>query len=351
MTIFLNDLDGTDGFSLSTQEPGDRSGFDVSSAGDINGDGLADFLVGAFAAKANFASNPGNGRQVGAAYVVYGRAQNDRSEVDLKSLDGTDGFKIDSGLDQDSLGLSVSGAGDFKGDGLDDIVIRSFGPRANVVFGGANESAASFSTSALNGANGFNYDLETVGRDILHKARSAGDINNDGFDDIVVNTGLGGKDFGAAVLFGSDQPFSQFEDLGGRDASEGFLLKGAQSYDQLGASIDSGDINGDGFDDIIVSANNASPAGDYDTSFHAGSTFIIFGQATPFTQTVELADSDGSDGFRIDGSGKREYSGSHALVMGDINGDGLDEIVFISGSDNGQIAIILFGKAGVSNQH
>ena len=88
-----------------------------------------------------------------------------------------------------------------------------------------------------------------------------------------------------------------------------------------------------------------------DTSFHAGSTFIIFGQATPFTQTVELADSDGSDGFRIDGSGKREYSGSHALVMGDINGDGLDEIVFISGSDNGQIAIILFGKAGVSNQH
>ena len=140
MTIFLNDLDGTDGFSLSTQEPGDRSGFDVSSAGDINGDGLADFLVGAFAAKANFASNPGNGRQVGAAYVVYGRAQNDRSEVDLKSLDGTDGFKIDSGLDQDSLGLSVSGAGDFKGDGLDDIVIRSFGPRANVVFGGANEA-------------------------------------------------------------------------------------------------------------------------------------------------------------------------------------------------------------------
>ena len=111
------------------------------------------------------------------------------------------------------------------------------GSRAYVVFGGANEGAASFSTSALNGANGFNYDLETAGNEILHKARSAGDINNDGFDDIVVNTGLGGTDFGAAVLFGSDQPFSQFEGLGGRDASEGFLLKGAQSDDQLGASI------------------------------------------------------------------------------------------------------------------
>jgi Ca2+-binding RTX toxin-like protein len=190
MTIFLNDLDGTDGFSLTTQELGDRSGFDVSSAGDVNGDGLADFLVGAFAAKADFASNPSGGRQLGAAYVVYGRAQNDRSEVDLQSLDGSDGCKIDSGLDQDSLGLSVSGAGDFNGDGLDDIVIRSLGSRAYVVFGGANEGAASFSTSALNGANGFNYDLETAGNEILHKARSAGDINNDGFDD-VFSTGAG----------------------------------------------------------------------------------------------------------------------------------------------------------------
>ena len=105
-TYSLADLDGTDGFVLEGIDAYDYAGFSVNTAGDVNGDGYADILVGA------------NG--AGETYVVFGKSESFGASVDLGSLDGNDGFVLE-GIDAgDSSGISVSTAGDVNGDGYAD---------------------------------------------------------------------------------------------------------------------------------------------------------------------------------------------------------------------------------------
>ena len=93
----------------------DRSGISVSTAGDVNGDGYADILIGARLAA------PGGDSSAGETYVVFGKSESFGSSVDLGTLDGSDGFVLE-GIDEDDYsGISVSEAGDVNGDGLRDI--------------------------------------------------------------------------------------------------------------------------------------------------------------------------------------------------------------------------------------
>jgi len=94
---------GDRGFRIDGIDPNDNSGRSVSGAGDVNGDGLADSIVGAFRADRNDDGNAGE------SYVVFGKAGN--APVDLASL-GADGFRIDGIDEEDRSGISVSGAGD-----------------------------------------------------------------------------------------------------------------------------------------------------------------------------------------------------------------------------------------------
>jgi hypothetical protein len=93
----------------------DRSGFAVSGAGDVNGDGLDDILIGAPSA------NP-NGSDSGQSYVVYGGTAVPAT-VELSALDGSSGFRVNGISTYDYSGFAVSGAGDVNGDGLGDILI------------------------------------------------------------------------------------------------------------------------------------------------------------------------------------------------------------------------------------
>ena len=139
--LALSALDGTNGFTLTGIDPDDESGRSVSSAGDVNGDGYDDLIIGA-----RFADPNGKARS-GETYVVYGgaRAPGTDGVLALSALDGANGFIL-TGVDAgDRSGVSVSSAGDVNGDGYDDLIIGAPGADPNgrssgethVVYGGA----------------------------------------------------------------------------------------------------------------------------------------------------------------------------------------------------------------------
>ncbi len=123
----LADLDGTNGFVLNGIDEEDRSswsdesGVSVSSAGDVNGDGFDDIIIGAWYADPNGRENAGE------SYVVFGNPGGFAASFDLADLDGSNGFVLNGIWQWDRSGLSVSSAGDVNGDGFDDLIIGAFG--------------------------------------------------------------------------------------------------------------------------------------------------------------------------------------------------------------------------------
>jgi hypothetical protein len=108
------------------------------------------------------------------------------SHLNVSDLDGTNGFRIDGVSSGDSSGFSVSFLGDVNGDRIDDLVIGA--PQGNtsyVVFGNRQGFASNFNLSVLDGSNGFRIEGE-ASRDFAGVVSNAGDINNDGLDDILV---------------------------------------------------------------------------------------------------------------------------------------------------------------------
>ena len=124
-SLDLSALDGANGFRIAGVAVNDYAGWSVSRAGDVNGDGIADLIVGATGADAN-------GNNSGAAYVVFGRASGGfPSNLDLLALNGSTGFRIAGAANGDQAGYSVSSAGDVNGDGIDDLIVCSIAADPN----------------------------------------------------------------------------------------------------------------------------------------------------------------------------------------------------------------------------
>jgi hypothetical protein len=112
-SIELSSLNGSNGFVLNGIDANDQSGRAVSGAGDVNGDGIDDLIIGAIGASI------GSGK----SYVVFGNSSGFSSALELSALNGSNGFVL-NGIDGgDFSGRSVSGAGDVNGDGIDDLII------------------------------------------------------------------------------------------------------------------------------------------------------------------------------------------------------------------------------------
>ena len=122
--IDLSSLDGATASGSAASRRSDRSGFSVASAGDVNGDGFADLIVGARHADPN-------GNNSGASYVVFGKAGGFAANIDLSSLDGSNGFKLSGVAACDNSGRSVASAGDVNGDGFADVIVGAPGADPN----------------------------------------------------------------------------------------------------------------------------------------------------------------------------------------------------------------------------
>ncbi|PZD70685.1 Bifunctional hemolysin/adenylate cyclase [Acaryochloris thomasi RCC1774] len=334
----LATLNGANGFTINGIEQSDASGYSVSSAGDFNGDGLDDIIIGTPYADANGSvSNP----NAGESYVIFGKS-NFGSILNLSDLNGSNGFTINGISPFDESGFSVSSAGDVNGDGLDDIIIgaprrRPLRPipkeaESYVVFGHSSFGSI-LNLSDLNGSNGFTINGISVYDNFGNSVSSAGDVNGDGLDDIIIGAPnadpneirLAGESY---VVFGRSS-FESNLNLSDLNGSNGFTINGISPFDESGFSVSSaGDVNGDGIDDIIVGAPHPTNVGEY-----SGESYVIFG-STSFESTVNLSDLNGSNGFTINGISPFDESGFSVSSAGDVNGDGLDDIIIGAPSSN-----------------
>ncbi|PTQ87734.1 integrin alpha [Nitrosomonas ureae] len=347
-SIDLSSLDGNNGFRLDGEG---MSGCSVSNAGDVNGDGFNDVIVGAI-------WNNSNGDGSGSSYVVFGKASGFSAAMDLSSLDGSNGFRLDGEATGDYSGDSVSNAGDVNGDGFDDLVVGAWGADPNgslsgssyVIFGKASDFSTAIDLSSLNGSNGFRLDGEAAGDHSGDSVSNAGDVNGDGIDDLIVGsprTDLNGNDSGSSyVVFGKASGFSAEMDLSDLDGSNGFRLDGVAANDVSGGAVSAaGDINGDGIDDLIV----GSPRTDLNGN-DSGSSYVVFGKASGFSAAMDLSSLNGSDGFRLDGVAANDTSGGAVSAAGDINGDGFDDVIIGAhrADSNGEYSgssYVVFGKS------
>jgi Ca2+-binding RTX toxin-like protein len=315
--IDLSALDGTTGFKLSGAAADDRSGRSVSSAGDVNGDGFADLIVGAWNADAS--------------YVVFGKASGFADNIDLSSLDGATGFKLSGAAADDQSGRSVASAGDVNGDGFADLIVGAW--RADphgtdsgasyVVFGKASGFAANIDLSSLDGTTGFQLSGAVAGDYSGYSVASAGDVNGDGFADLIVGASGAGNSGASYVVFGKATGFAANIDLSSLDGTTGFKLSGAAATDSSGWSVASaGDVNGDGFADVIVGAIGADPHGG-----QSGASYVVFGQATGFAANIDLSSLDGTTGFKLSGEAAGDTSGRSVASAGDVNGDGFADLI------------------------
>jgi len=332
----LTTLKGVNGFAIPGIVAGGGLGFSVSTAGDLNGDGKADLVLGAY----NFSSH------IGEAYVIFGQASGWTPSFNLSTLNGTNGFAIPSIVAGDGLGVSCSTAGDLNGDGKADLVLGagdvSNTGEAYVIFGQASGWPASFNLSTLNGTNGFAIPGIAVGGGLGQSVSTAGDLNGDGKADLVLGAfGVSLLTGEAYVIFGQASGWTPSFNLTTLNGTNGFAIPGIAAGGWLGYSSVStaGDINGDGKADLVLGA--------YHVSSLTGEAYVIFGQASGWTPSFNLTTLNGTNGFAVPGIVAGGGLGISVSTAGDLNGDGKADLVLGAWgvSSNAGAAYVLFGQA------
>jgi FG-GAP repeat len=267
-------------FTLQGSAAGDQFGASVDGAGDVNADGFADVIVGAPGANAA-------GNDSGQARVFAGPG-------------GALLYTFNGGAAFDHFGCSVGGAGDLNGDGRADLVVGAFGADSNGLDSGTVKVY-----SGQTGAQLFAFNGTTTGDWFGFSVHGAGDVNNDGVPDVVAGapaSDLGGEYSGSVRA------------LSGANGAVLFTIAGAGGLgggpgDLLGYAVSSaGDVNNDGYDDVIAGGPGDSSAtfGGGAAQVFAGPAGALIGYVTGVTQLEGLGYSVAGVGD-VDGDGKDDY--------------------------------------------
>lgn len=298
----------------------DQLGYSVA-AGDVNSDGFDDILIGA--SNADTESDDFAGR----AYLVYGydTDENGLGSLDVNLVTDPPSSTIFSGTSEENfLGRSVHIDNVIGGAAKDLIIGAPAAGGVGKVYVVSGLAAGSFSEDEYDIENAANFTFigDSSGTLGQRKSIASGDLDGDGQKDLILSTTLSkdgeNSDGLIYVLLDLTTSTLQPSDLNG---TNGFTIKGLNSGERLGSSLTTGDVNGDGYDDIIAGAFTASPDGRTNT----GKTYVIFGRSGTYPATIDVGDLTESTGFVLNGNNEDDQSG-FSVASGDFNNDGYSDV-------------------------
>lgn len=325
------------GFAIRGQAAGDMAGYAVMSLGDMNGDGLADVLVGA-------PGQDAGGIDAGAAYVVWGKA-GDAPVLLSDVAAGIGGFRIAGGSSGDAVGSTLGVLGDQNGDGRAEILIglrdyNDTAPNQGAVFvvdGKASGTGVNLNKIAA-GIGG--YIITGVAQDDAGAAvAGVGDVNGDGRADILIGAARSDR---AYVVFGKADHLAV--DLANVRAGIGGVQIVAEVAGDLDGIVVLGgqDLNRDGTADLILGVPGNEEGGS-----NAGAVYIVWGGLTGGGAgggTIDLAQiARGFGGAKIVGA-PGSLTGSALAFSSDLNADGTVDLI-IGAPGTGESATVLFAPA------
>ena len=284
------DLEDT-GWVFSNDTTADYASFLVAGLGDIDGDGLADIAIGS-----PYSSYSGS--YAGAVFIALGSGELAAGGGEL-NLDDTEAV-IYGGQQAQYLGFSLDSAGDVNGDGLDDVLVGAGGQSAqSYIFHGPLTGALDI----------LDADVRLTGTSSSFAGRAvsgAGDTNRDGYDDVIIGAYYSGAGAGAAYLFRG--PLTGALNVLDADAQLTGISTSYAGYAVSGA----GDIDGDGGSDLLVGAPYASA--------YAGKAYLVSGTVSGIVSLIDAA-------AIITGDSGYSWMGAALAGPGDVTGDGYNDLL------------------------
>ncbi len=290
----------------------------LKNAGDVDGDGEDDLILGAPLASNNNSSNAGCG------YFIKGSRS-----VDVNMLNGTRGFIYCGTRQNQGLGSSVSG-GDINGDRFSDLAFGSPGDgtsgslgNVTVINGGKGPWPSPLDSRMINGANGFIVVAKLV-NDLFGLKVVMCDVNGDGRKDLIISAPVGGtpRATNAGVIYvvnGQEGPRKRIFNVVEIDGSNGRILYGKDSFDMTGLAMNClGDLDGDGAEELGVGAEGALQG--------AGKAYIVRGIKGRAPKESYFEDLDGKNGFTFICSHAYAGCGRSINTIGDITRTGKNAI-------------------------